>query len=61
MSRNILRKLMSTGVEIVEGKAKILFPSQNQVFYNPVQQYNRDLSIAVIQTYQHELGKVTFI
>ena len=30
-------------VEISEGRAKILFPSHNEVFYNPVQEFNRDL------------------
>ena len=30
-------------VEITEGRAKILFPSSNEVFYNPVQEVNRDL------------------
>ena len=30
-------------VEIQEGRAKILFPSSNEVFYNPVQEFNRDL------------------
>ena len=30
-------------VEIREGRAKILFPSSNEVFYNPVQEFNRDL------------------
>lgn len=33
-----------------EGQAKINFP-KGKVFYNPVQQYNRDLSIAVIRTF----------
>ncbi|KAL8211723.1 UNVERIFIED_CONTAM: tRNA methyltransferase 1 [Gekko kuhli] len=33
---------------ITEGKAKIIFPSANEVFYNPVQQFNRDLTCAVI-------------
>lgn len=33
-------------VEIREGKATILFPSQNEVFYNPVQEFNRDLRCA---------------
>lgn len=33
-------------VEIREGKATILFPSQNEVFYNPVQEFNRDLRFA---------------
>ena len=27
-----------------EGKAAILFPSANEVFYNPVQEFNRDLT-----------------
>lgn len=30
-------------VEVCEGQAKILFPSHNEVFYNPVQEFNRDL------------------
>lgn len=29
---------------IKEGKASILFPSANNVFYNPVQEFNRDLT-----------------
>lgn len=29
---------------IKEGKARILFPSANEVFYNPVQEFNRDLT-----------------
>ncbi|CAM4682160.1 tRNA (guanine(26)-N(2))-dimethyltransferase [Caretta caretta] len=33
---------------IMEGKAKIIFPSANEVFYNPVQEFNRDLTCAVI-------------
>ena len=31
------------GVEVVEGRARIHFPSRNEVFYNPVQELNRDL------------------
>lgn len=34
-----------------EGTAKITVP-KGQVFYNPVQQFNRDLSIAVISAFQ---------
>lgn len=30
-------------IEITEGRAKILFPDTNEVFYNPVQEFNRDL------------------
>ncbi|XP_065648108.1 tRNA (guanine(26)-N(2))-dimethyltransferase isoform X2 [Hydra vulgaris] len=37
--------------EVVEGKAKILFPKSNSVFYNNVQVFNRDLSIAVIKQF----------
>nr|XP_045235652.1 tRNA (guanine(26)-N(2))-dimethyltransferase isoform X2 [Macaca fascicularis] len=33
---------------ITEGAAKIAFPSANEVFYNPVQEFNRDLTCAVI-------------
>ncbi|KAM6218757.1 tRNA (guanine(26)-N(2))-dimethyltransferase [Rhynchocyon petersi] len=33
---------------ITEGTAKIAFPSANEVFYNPVQEFNRDLTCAVI-------------
>nr|XP_033791309.1 tRNA (guanine(26)-N(2))-dimethyltransferase-like [Geotrypetes seraphini] len=33
---------------ISEGRAKIIFPSANEVFYNPVQEFNRDLTCAII-------------
>ncbi|XP_075715233.1 tRNA (guanine(26)-N(2))-dimethyltransferase [Rhinoderma darwinii] len=33
---------------ITEGKAKVIYPSANQVFYNPVQEFNRDLTCAVV-------------
>ena len=29
---------------VTEGAAKIVFPSANEVFYNPVQEFNRDLT-----------------
>ena len=29
---------------VKEGKAEILFPNKNKVFYNPVQEFNRDLT-----------------
>lgn len=29
---------------ISEGAAKIVFPNANEVFYNPVQEFNRDLT-----------------
>ncbi|CAI5731936.1 unnamed protein product [Hyaloperonospora brassicae] len=36
---------------IREGNGVMVFPEQNQVFYNPVQVLNRDLSIAVISEF----------
>lgn len=41
---------------ISEGKAKIKFP-KGEVFYNPVQQFNRDLTILVLKSF-HEQYKV---
>lgn len=38
-------------MSVKEGKAEILFPKSRDVFYNPVQEFNRDLSIAVITQY----------
>ncbi|KAJ2693357.1 RNA methyltransferase tRNA(m5U54)methyltransferase, partial [Coemansia spiralis] len=38
--------------QIKEGQATILFPRNNEVFYNPVQQFNRDMSIAAIKTWR---------
>ncbi|KAL1005723.1 hypothetical protein UPYG_G00063160 [Umbra pygmaea] len=37
-----------------EGKAHILFPSANEVFYNPVQEFNRDLTCAVLTEFARE-------
>lgn len=36
---------------IQEGQATISITGNQEVFYNPVQEYNRDLSIAVIKTF----------
>jgi tRNA (guanine26-N2/guanine27-N2)-dimethyltransferase len=36
---------------ITEGKSSILFPKTNAVFYNNVQQFNRDMSVAAIRTW----------
>ena len=41
----------SSHVEIQEGQARILFPSSNQVFYNPVQEFNRDLRYSILDDY----------
>ncbi|MEQ2159172.1 hypothetical protein GOODEAATRI_019954 [Goodea atripinnis] len=40
---------------VKEGKATILFPNANEVFYNPVQEFNRDLTCAVITEFAREL------
>ncbi|KAK1885724.1 tRNA (guanine(26)-N(2))-dimethyltransferase, partial [Dissostichus eleginoides] len=40
---------------VKEGKAAILFPSANEVFYNPVQEFNRDLTCAVLTEYAREV------
>ncbi|XP_028977844.1 tRNA (guanine(26)-N(2))-dimethyltransferase isoform X2 [Esox lucius] len=37
-----------------EGKATILFPSANEVFYNPVQEFNRDLTCAVLTEFARD-------
>ncbi|XP_050543035.1 probable tRNA (guanine(26)-N(2))-dimethyltransferase isoform X2 [Daktulosphaira vitifoliae] len=37
--------------EILEGKAKIRVPGTSKVFYNPVQEFNRDLSIVVLSVF----------
>ncbi|XP_078693073.1 tRNA (guanine(26)-N(2))-dimethyltransferase-like [Branchiostoma floridae x Branchiostoma belcheri] len=39
---------------VKEGKAEILFPNKNKVFYNPVQEFNRDLTVAVISLFAEE-------
>ncbi|KAG2732567.1 hypothetical protein G9P44_004984 [Scheffersomyces stipitis] len=36
---------------IKEGKAEILTPKEDKVFYNPIQQFNRDLSVMAINAY----------
>ncbi|KAM7419778.1 hypothetical protein PAMA_016731 [Pampus argenteus] len=40
---------------VKEGKATILFPSANEVFYNPVQEFNRDLTCAVITEFARDV------
>ena len=42
--------------EVREGKAVLQFPDTNEVFYNPVQVFNRDLSVNVIRTFLHFLS-----
>ncbi|XP_054897564.1 tRNA (guanine(26)-N(2))-dimethyltransferase isoform X2 [Poeciliopsis prolifica] len=40
---------------VKEGKAAILFPNANEVFYNPVQEFNRDLTCAVITEFARDV------
>lgn len=45
------------GVEynvIEEGKARILYPKGGQVFYNPIQEYNRDMSVMMLRLFAKE-------
>ncbi|SCW04241.1 LAFE_0H09186g1_1 [Lachancea fermentati] len=42
---------------ITEGKAHILFPEKEDVFYNPIQQFNRDLSVTCIQAWDELYGR----
>lgn len=39
---------------IKEGQAKILYPAGHQVFYNPVQEYNRDMSVMMLRLFAEE-------
>lgn len=41
---------------VKEGKAEILFPKKETVFYNPVQQFNRDLSVTCIKAWDNLYG-----
>lgn len=44
--------------KVVEGKAECYFlKTSNQVFYNPIQEFNRDLSISVLNTYSKVKNK----
>ncbi|XP_060096657.1 tRNA (guanine(26)-N(2))-dimethyltransferase isoform X1 [Heteronotia binoei] len=47
-SRSGCKPVKNGETVITEGKARIIFPSANEVFYNPVQEFNRDLTCAVI-------------
>lgn len=38
---------------VTEGSASILFPKGNEVFYNPVQQFNRDISTVAIRAWSN--------
>lgn len=40
---------------IKEGISSILVPINNSVFYNPVQEFNRDLSVVVVRVFSEQL------
>jgi tRNA (guanine26-N2/guanine27-N2)-dimethyltransferase len=40
-----------------ENASHILLPSKNEAFLNPVQEFNRDLSVAAIRVWSEELNK----
>ncbi|BFZ56399.1 RNA methyltransferase tRNA(m5U54)methyltransferase [Savitreella phatthalungensis] len=52
-ARNVSVPSPQQPVPVTEGSATILFPSPRDVFYNPVQQFNRDLSTLAIRTWSH--------
>ena len=41
-----------------ENTSHILLPTENEAFLNPVQEFNRDLSVACIKVWSEELNKV---
>ncbi|CCJ29733.1 unnamed protein product [Pneumocystis jirovecii] len=42
---------------VTEGKASIFIPKENKVFYNPVQTFNRDLSVIVVRSWSKSFLK----
>ena len=40
-----------------ENTSHILLPSNNKAFLNPVQEFNRDISVAAIRVWSEELNK----
>jgi len=41
-----------------ENTSHILLPSNNEAFLNPVQEFNRDLSVATIHVWSEELNRI---
>jgi tRNA (guanine26-N2/guanine27-N2)-dimethyltransferase len=65
MASNILSQGEEPLVTIPEGyvlhtenTSHILLPTENEAFLNPVQEFNRDLSVACIRVWSEELNKV---
>jgi tRNA (guanine26-N2/guanine27-N2)-dimethyltransferase len=40
-----------------ENTSRILLPSTNEAFLNPIQEFNRDISVACITTWSEDLDK----
>jgi tRNA (guanine26-N2/guanine27-N2)-dimethyltransferase len=40
-----------------ENTSHVLLPSTNEAFLNPIQEFNRDLSVACIRTWSEDLDK----
>ncbi|XP_074544760.1 tRNA (guanine(26)-N(2))-dimethyltransferase [Halichoeres trimaculatus] len=53
--KTLSKGLLPGETVVKEGKASILFPNANEVFYNPVQEFNRDLTCAVITEFSREV------
>lgn len=47
-------------VEITEGRARVVFANSNEVFYNPVQEFNRDLRYSDIEPLVSVLYTISF-
>ncbi|KAK2710527.1 tRNA (guanine(26)-N(2))-dimethyltransferase-like isoform X3 [Artemia franciscana] len=43
--------------QVKEGKAEILYKTSRDVFYNPVQEFNRDLSVSVLKLFNYNWMK----
>ena len=41
-----------------ENTSHILLPSTNEAFLNPIQEFNRDLSVAAIRVWSEELNQI---
>jgi len=46
---------------VTEGTATILFPDTEDVFYNPVQEFNRDISIAVVNKFGQMCAQLSLL
>lgn len=44
--------------QVSESEGRVLFPEENGVFYNPVQEFNRDISISILRLFALEFKKV---